>query len=553
MIEKKKPQTAKRKSKKISLSAIWKNKRVRPILLLGAAVLLCLLVYLVLLFTVLRPDDQEQTPTIGNHGEEMFNGRPFVVDPIESSQITAIKVENDKGGFRYYRGEDDIFYFEDAEFMLYDVTSDWMNTSSEDVEDVLQGVSMTYSLVNHVCYLLSTEEVVGYNPDLSVYGLDGNGKASMTLCYLDAEGKEISQTLIYGNKTISGSSYYVRLEGRDAVYILADTYITRCIFADVKDYFLPQVAPSISTAAYSEVSEFKIRKDGKDFASIRKLSDEEYEQNGEIYTHIFTNPDGYYPSVDDFNTILETFISFSGEQVVEYDITSRLSDPTKNQELLDMFRLYSLINPNGKWNYELYYSYENLKFDVTLYISEKLEVQGEGEDSRYIYYIYSPAFDCIVEFSAEDLPWIEWDLLKLMDNHAFSISIDKVSTIELSYGETKAKYTLQGDGADLKVTSSNGVNVVTDNFRQLYKAILFARVEGYAEQPENSTHILSMKITLRNGVEYDYTFYGLTARKAYYSLNGSGEFFVNRDYVKQIISACDGILKGETVTVERKY
>jgi hypothetical protein len=61
-----------------------------------------------------------------------------------------------------------------------------------------------------------------------------------------------------------------------------------------------------------------------------------------------------------------------------------------------------------------------------------------------------------------------------------------------------------------------------------------------------------MKISLRDGTTYDYEFFGMTARKAYYSLNGSGQFYINRDYVKQIISACTAVMNGDEVVVDRK-
>ena len=158
----------------------------------------------------------------------------------------------------------------------------------------------------------------------------------------------------------------------------------------------------------------------------------------------------------------------------------------------------------------------------------------------------------IAEFNAENLEWLEWDLLTLLDNHSFSASIDLVSSISLSYDNTNAKFTLQDKKENLKVTSSNGVKVDTDNFRQLYKAILFTTMDGYADKPEEAKKILTLDILFRDGKEYHFEFYGMTARKAYYTLNGSGEFYINRDYVKQMISACNGILKGEQVTVDWK-
>jgi hypothetical protein len=77
-------------------------------------------------------------------------------------------------------------------------------------------------------------------------------------------------------------------------------------------------------------------------------------------------------------------------------------------------------------------------------------------------------------------------------------------------------------------------------------------LDGYAEETDGAEQILRATITLRDGEVYDYIFYGLTARKAYYSLNGSTQFYVNRDYVKQIINTCTAILNGESVKVEHK-
>ncbi len=543
-----------KKNKKISFSALWQDRRMRSIIISAAVILICALVYIVLLFTLLKPEEKEELPTEGNHGEQMQSGRPFIVDPVDASRVLGIKVENELGGFHYYKGDDGQYYFEGAEAMYYDQTSDWMkDAEGQDLSNLLESVSMVDSLVNLVRYMLATEEVVGYNKDnLSAYGLDGDGKATVTFSYLNDKGETESKVLHFGNPTVSGSGYYVMVEGRDALYILQDTYITRCIFADTKAYILPQVAPPVSATAYADVKELVIKKKGETFASIRNLTDEEIEQTGELFTHIFNTPAGYYPSIDNFQKLLEHFVSFSGESVIEYNISSRLQDPAQAEEIKKLFRLYSLMDSENNWIYELYYRYEN--FDITLYISEKLQVtsQSSEDEPAYIYYIYSPDFDLIVEFDAAEHEWVEWDLLKLLDNHSFSVSIDQVATMELFYEKTNAKFSLQGSGNDLKVTSSNGVKVDTNNFRQLYKAILFTTVDGYAEKPAEADSILKLKITLRNGNVYNYEFFGMTARKAYYTLNDSGEFYINRDYVKQIISACDGILKGEAVTVDRK-
>jgi len=542
--------------KKISFAELWKNKRARSIIVSGGIILICTIVYVVLLLTVLQPDEGFQQPTIGNHGEQMANGRPFVIDPVEPDQILSIKVDNLEGGYHYYRGEDNQFYFKNAEHMLYNNSSAWMTMDYEDLTDMMESISIIDSLMGLSRYMLATEEVVGYNKDnLAAYGLEGTGKASLTITSLDKEGKEVENTVYIGNLTVSGTGYYAMLKGRDALYILSEQSVTRSVFANLTEFLTPQVAPYVSTSVYTEATTVEVKKNGKVFLSVRELTEEEFTLNAELFTHVFETPEGYFPSTERFPQLLETFTNFTGSQVMEWGITDRLSDPAQADKMTEMFRLYSLMDSDKNWNYELNYHYDSLKLEVTLYISEKLQVEDEtadeGAEPRYIYYVYSPAFDLIAEFDAEEIPWVEWDLLTFMDNHSFATTIDSVSSIELKYNNTDVKFSLQGEGNDLKVSCSTGVAIDTDNFRQLYKAILYTTMDGYADKPESASQILSLKITLRNETVYEYQFYGLTARKAYYTLNGSGEFYINRDYVKQIISACTGILAGEQVTVNR--
>ncbi len=553
----KKEQNKAPEKKKFSFSQIWADKRLRSIFLSACVILLCVVVYVVLILTVLKPVEEEERPTVGNHGEQMANGMPFVVDPIDTDLIQSIRVNNEYGGFHYYQAEDGKFYFEGAEALLYDESAAWMDedATEEDVSDVLNSFPMTESLLSFAGYMLAAQEVEGYDRDhLSNYGLEDEGKASMTVTYLDDDGNEASKTVYFGNQTLAGASYYCMAEGRDAVYIMTDSYISRCIFTELKSYISPQVSPAISSTVYSEVKDFSIRKNGKKFLSIRHTTDEEFEDNGQLFTHIFTSPEGYYPSMDNFYSLLETFTDFTGNAVMEFGLLDRLNDPAQSQKMTEMFRLYSLMDQNNEWVYQMDFSYEG--FETTLYISEKLEVLKENaeeeEEKTFIYYIYSPDFDVIVEFNAEDLPWVEWDLLTFMDSHSYAVSIDNASSLSFQYEGVDVKFSIQGEGDGLKVSSSTGISVDADNFRQLYKAILFTTTDGYADQPDDATKILSLQIALRDGTRYEYEFFGLTARKAYYTLNGSGQFYINRDYVKQMMSACNGILKGETVTVEKK-
>ena len=158
------------KVKKFSFVKMWQDKRLRAILVSAGIILICALIYVVLLLTVLKTEEKEVLPTEGNHGEEMVNGRPFVIDPVESDRIVSIDVENEFGGFRYYLGEDDQYYFQNAEFMFYDQNTELTSENADTVTDVLGSLSMVDSLVSLARYMLATEEVVGYDKtNLSAY------------------------------------------------------------------------------------------------------------------------------------------------------------------------------------------------------------------------------------------------------------------------------------------------------------------------------------------------------------------------------------------------
>ncbi len=542
---------------KKGLPSAFQNKRLRVIILIAALILLAALVYLVLSLTILRAEPEEELPTIGNHGETMQNGRPFVIEPLEADQILSIRVNNEYGGFYYYKGEDDQYYFEGIESLLYANISDWETSDISNIDDVANSISAVDTLFGLARYMLALTEVEGYDPaNLAAYGLANGGGASMTVCHLDENGNEVEETVFFGNLTVTGNGYYVMYEGREAIYVVSEAAVSRCVYTDVTTYLLPLAAPYVSTSESGSVNQLTIKKHGEDFLAMRKLSDEEVDENGGLFSHVLTYPNSYYPSMDNMEPLFSMLSSFTGSSVVEYNISKLLENPEENQEeITELFHKYNLFDAQNRWVYELYYDYEDSGFDTTLYISERLEVSGaaEGEESEYLYYVYSPDFDVIIEFPADSLSWVEWDILSFLDNHSFATSINSVSEMNFVYPGTDITYKITGTDNDLTVTASNGVAVVTDNFRQLYKAVLYTTMDGYADLPEEGSLLLTLTITLQDGTVYRYDFYGMTARKAYYTLNGEGEFYINRDYVKQIIAANNTLMEGGEVIVSHKY
>ncbi len=100
------------------------------------------------------------------------------------------------------------------------------------------------------------------------------------------------------------------------------------------------------------------------------------------------------------------------------------------------------------------------------------------------------------------------------------------------------------------VTYANGKKEVferyaTSLFRQFYQTLLVATVvdtydltdeEEKALVADESKHLLTMRLKDTDGVEKTFSFYRLTSRKAYITVNGSGGFYVMTDRVEKIVS-----------------
>lgn len=456
----------------------------------------------------------------GNHGEKIINDRPLIFDQVERANIQELVVHNEFGGFRLYRGSDGELYFEGAEALYYDSQK-------------------LAQLVVSTGYLLAMQEVEDYNTDLSVYGLDEqhiSGWFEMT-----TTGGEYYKVLI-GDKIVTSGGYYVMLDGRDAVYIL-DTGLETSVLVDVRTYLVAQVAISIPQDSYYTIDDFSLVKNGEPFISID--TELTYEDDGKTisnYSYSMKYPGEYVPSSSNYGKVLSSFINFTGDSVAEYGISRYITDENgDNPEFIELMQKYGFYDENNKLYYQLSYSYQNRT--TTLYISKKSE--------NNTYYICSPSFELIAEFSADSLPWLEWDLIKWVAEPLYQQSIDLVETYEVISHTTgaSAKFSLSGEGDRLTVKLGNNT-VDTKNFRQLYKQFLYCQNDGYADNADNVACSFEIISTLRDGTVYDFKFYDVATRKSYYTVNGKGEFYTSRDNLKKMNSDLTDILAGKTVEAQ---
>ena len=65
--------------------------------------------------------------------------------------------------------------------------------------------------------------------------------------------------------------------------------------------------------------------------------------------------------------------------------------------------------------------------------------------------------------------------------------------------------------------------------------------------------LLTMTVTTKAGNTRTYRFYPYSDRRVYYTVNGEGEFYVNRTMIDKVISDVRRVQSGETVDSETRY
>jgi hypothetical protein len=228
----------------------------------------------------------------------------------------------------------------------------------------------------------------------------------------------------------------------------------------------------------------------------------------------------------------------------------------EGEELTDeqaaLFAQYDLAAPETTISFD--YTDPNAGFTITnaVWFSSMTE---EGQ-----YYVYSWLFDVISVIDAASYPWLSYDIIDFIDRPVFQLNINNVAKIEIWGGEIgeeamKSDFRLVGDAQELVVTEDlTGTVVDTQNFRQLYKTMLSIEIEDYTEDAstDESKCIASMRITTEAGVVTEYKFYAYATRRCFMTINGEGEFYVNRDMAAKLISDAKKVIAGITVNSDSR-
>ena len=484
------------------------KKQQKLILILFAVVVLLAAAYL-----IARPflaAEQETDPAQYDADGDLLGlgGRPFVFPSLDKQEVQSIAVTNAQGSFTLYRDPaTSELVFKGAEMALYDETK-------------------LSDLYVQACYMLAIEKIHNAQQNLSLYGL-GPDDHPVTVEVTDMDG---NVNLIYiGDKLVTGGAYYAKHADKPYIYAITSD-IESALFADVRDYLVPQLALPVSQTEYNYVEDFKLYKNGELFVECEYIDEQTRAETGETNVHRMLFPANYVPSNNNFYAILETFMDFSGDRVVEYNVTERA-------DYEQLMASYGFGSPA----YEVRYSYSGNERRVLIGNA----VDGAEEES---YYAYSPFTDLIAVLPLSKAPYLKWELIDFVDRNIFQRNINDISTIQVVTDTMDQTFTLKGEGQDIVITDANRDKVLdTKNFRQYYMVLLSMTMQDYADQTEDLPLVLTLRITTDAGKTTEYQFFSLSTRRCFYTVDGQGEFYLSRDSVDKIISDTLRVVNGETV------
>lgn len=500
------------------------------IIALAAAFVLLTCIYFFVLKPLLNDPSEDEIPTLSD-GEVLGPGNSIVMfERVQRENIKRIEVNNRFGSYAFYYDTDrKDFYLENNINAPY---------SKEQLASLMTAAGYTRTMMR----------VTENCENMAEYGLSDSDSPAY---YVLEKGDGTTYKVYIGRAIPTGAGYYVRLEGRNAVYIL-DSSISDTLLSSVTAMIEPILVFPPSQNNYYTVKNFTITKNKEKVISLtsdtEKAKDESGKEYEEFIKYRITYPEDYteYRVATAYDEILQSFMdSFSGTQVVA------LGEPNKGftDETLEQFGLKEPA-------YELYFEFNGLK--------NSLIFSTKNEDGTY--FVYSLMFNTICKIDSANASFLDRKVLDYIDKTLIYEDINDVDSIRVTSGDFDETFVLykgeeikQQNGTtktdiNVKLKSSGVYLTDTKNFRQYYMSLLVFNLVTYADttDPEGLECIATLTLNMRDGRTIDLAFYPYASRRCLYTLNGQGHFYVMRDSVERIVDNAKKVINGIPVDYQSK-
>ena len=402
------------------------------------------------------------------------------------------------------------------------------------------------------------------------YGLD-DPQASYTI-----KTDKNSYTIEIGKQVVSGNGYYVRLKGRDTVYIM-NSQIGKYVLQPVEFYVTPKLGYGITETNYMFVHNLSFvdllyDEDGSvDTDLIIALSYWPYEEREgtEFQTQaykIHSVFDGYTPSSDAVYNAMSSLATFQAKVVhlgLENEALAKygLDKPdkslyfemeAKDSSTGDKFMIkqtiyFSELTENGT-----YYAYTTVKYPN---MSGSMDIPMKG-------------FEFIVEIEKAYLNFLDYETLDWIERNYFQINIGICQYVEFELADgNKYAFAVQMNADDTiegvySVKNGKLIKINTTYFQTLYMNMLGGKLFGSADLSDEEEALLldnenkfrlSWTFTTSTGLTRTHKYYQLDGTKDYITINGNGGFYVLSSNTKKMAEDIVKVYNNQKIEATSPY
>lgn len=357
--------------------------------------------------------------------------RILLFPQITQENVYSIEVRNAAGGYTFYREED-------GDVQIRGLEGTLIAYNDDQYARLCVSCGYTLALVKLDLKSAETPRRADGSVNYDVYGLEDRFDAEGNKIYSPTEytitqadtallksgvcrPSETSYTLRIGDKIPSESGYYVRVVGRDAIYVLS-TDLGETLFGSVETMVTPQVTSPVELNTFTNIYDFALGKTSLTGIDWGALGEKELAQELE--------------KLD-----IEEIVAFSFRPLPERSHT--IFSPIPYESDLDLMKGYRIYNNKVSEALENLYDIAlrdckrvgltpeafaeyGLSEDITIltYLSPMKRVNDDGSETQGFmrntllisaktkddtYFVASMLYNMIVEVEARSLNFIEWD------------------------------------------------------------------------------------------------------------------------------------------------
>lgn len=586
------------------------------ILLLSFACVFCIL--LVLYLTVLTPffaAEGEETPsttasTLAGEGTGLINGLVMMFPRVERADMASIRVYNnyDKktGQYEEYCFKKDTEDLdEDGDTADFIIEGHPVNTYNEEKFSQLV-VDVGYTLC------LGRLEGLDYSAGAdAVYTRYGLSLVQNPTYYVLTTTVGETYTVYIGDKSPDGS-YYARLEGREAIYVLYSS-LEDSILAPLSYFVEPGLTfEADTTYGYIYIRNFSIFHDrsivdGMFGGSSQKpdFGEESTLDPFVMFTYL-TAPERDVYHASTIYAMLAPSTAYTADDIAVDAALNKLPGLT-GTEVLKLGLSDLDFAPGGLLENVAYTIYYEMPYNISYdenedplpgsYIKNILFITPlSPEDNTYTVGSLSYRedgevfYNMIARVAYEDLSFLEYSIFDWTMDEMFSVSIDNVAKMEFSSAYGDYLFHLEGDGTTGQVVTElysgytwifkgrkypfelndQGYCEDISQFRDIYLLLLelcysgeiesdgWTKEEIAALMKNDSACILTFILTLEDGREMTYRFYPYTERHCMVSVSGDGietitSFYTSSTAVRRLALSTYQLMHGIEIDPDHRY